>query len=347
MINSLTTKKIIYIGFIFKHHKGSHAGYNKIKNYLKYDKEINCQCEHEWLSYNKHVFFQKIIQKVYLFLFGTTYLVTLFRCIYLAIFHKNQVFHFIYGENNYKWLHIFKGKTNKIVCTFHQPLSFFISNPDFTSTLNSIDKIILMSEKDVSAFKKWTSKDNVFFIPHGIDVGFYYPYIYKKRSNTVLMVGNWLRDFEFANSVFKRLFEESDDIKVVVVTSSSNFAYFEQNSKLELLSGISDEELRDLYISAKCLFLPLKSFTANNAILEAAATCCPIIIATNNYDSSYFNLEQIESLPINIELVVKKLISTINSPYDEQKALNIRRLVVEKYSWENIANKTENLLMAD
>ncbi|WP_259013906.1 hypothetical protein [Emticicia fluvialis] len=340
------SKRLIYVGFVFRHHKGTHAGYDKIKNYLKYDLEVDSQAEHEWLSYSLSNIGSKIIRKLYMIVFGSTYLLTLIKCFYLILFRKNQVFHFVYGENNYKWLHRFKGETNEIVCTYHQPLEFFVDKPALINTIKCLDKIILMSEKEVSAFKEWTGRDNVFFIPHGIDIDFYSPDYSLKREKTILMVGNWLRDFKLANEVFNILLEKVPDLNVIVVTSKDNHYHF-NNSKIQLLSGITDEELRNLYRTVNCMFLPLLSFTANNAVLEAASAGCPILIATNNFNNSYFETEQIELMPLETGKIVERLINSIDTPYDQSKASKIREFVSDKYSWNKIANETKALLIAD
>ena len=36
-------KKLVYIGFAFSHHKGTHAGYHQIREYLNYDYVVDCQ----------------------------------------------------------------------------------------------------------------------------------------------------------------------------------------------------------------------------------------------------------------------------------------------------------------
>ena len=39
----LIKRRLVYVGFAFPHHKGSHAGYHQVKDYLQYDMEIDCQ----------------------------------------------------------------------------------------------------------------------------------------------------------------------------------------------------------------------------------------------------------------------------------------------------------------
>jgi len=338
-------KKLIYVGFAFRHHKETQAGYHHIKDYLNYDKIIDCQWEHEWLNDPSKSILEKLFRKIHNRLFGHGYTFTIIKCILLAIFRKNQIFHFIYVENSYKWLHHFKGKTNKIVCTYHQPYEIIDTRDFWKSDLSYIDKAIILAKKDLSLFKLGTGKENVYFIPHGINTDFYTPNVDRKREYKILMVGNWLRDFEFASSIFETLLANCLKLTITIVTNKSNFSHFKSNERLHLLSGISDEELGDLYCTTKCLFLPLQAFAANNAILEAAATGCPIVIASDKVDTSYFERDLVDFLPLQKELVYEHLLKILNSEFDEKKSENLRKTTVENFSWQIIANRTKQLLL--
>jgi len=339
--NPNSKRKLIYVGFAFQHHKGTQAGYHHIKDYLKYDKIIDAQWEDELLSGN--TIFKKIFRKVYFFILGSGQPITMIRCVLLAIFRKNQIFHFIYAENTYKWLHLFKGKTNKIVCTLHQPKSYFEYNKFWIKTLPKIDKIILMSEKDIDYFKKVAGKESVVFIPHGVNTDFYKCDLSINKSIDILMVGNWLRDFEFANELFNRLIEHNSNYNICVVINKDNFKYF-TNKKVDLLTNISDQRLKQLYQSSKCLFLPLFEYTANNAILEAAATGCKIIIATDKIDNSYLNDKYIEVLELNINTVENYFTKRSDIINYLSKTNETSEYVKSNFSWEKVAFQTNNYL---
>lgn len=341
-----SNKRLIYIGFAFRHHKGTQAGYHHIKEYLKYDKIIDCQWEWDWMTLSTQSKFLKIVKALYFKIFRIGFFWSLIKCIYLAIFCKNQIFHFIYAENTYKTLHHIVGKTNKIVCTYHQPMEIIDKHQEWVNDIIDVDKVILMSQKDINWTRLLTGKDNVYFIPHGINTDFFNPDQNIIRDRNILMVGNWLRDFKFANSVFEFLLEEFVDIIITVVTDDINHAFFKLNKRLNLLKGISDEHLREFYRKSCCLFLPLSSFTANNSILEAAATGCPIVVATDYVDESYFTDKQIDILPLEKEVVCNHIKNMINSKYDESKMNEIRRFVIDNYSWNVVSEKTKAVLLS-
>lgn len=335
-------KKIIYIGFAFSHHKNTQAGYHHLKEYLVYDKIIDAQWEVEFLDGNSLL--KKIIRKIHNLIFGNGLPFTMIKCVLLALFSKNQIFHFIYPENTFKWLHLLKGKSNEIVCTFHQPKSYFEHNNYWIKVLPKLDKIILMTDKDISFFAKFVGEGNVKFIPHGVNTDFYRGDFTIGKSIDILLVGNWMRDFEFANFVFDGIYPLYPDVKICVVTNENNFQFFSKTRNLQLKTNISDDELIFLYQSSKCLFLPLIEYTANNAILEAAATGCKIVVASNNIDKSYFNDEMVVFLPLELNNVIDYF--KIELSYTNNQNPNvITKDVIEKFSWNNIGEITKSYLI--
>ena len=336
--------KLIYVGFPYAHHQGLHAGYHHIADTGIYDKFIDCYTEREfWFRAERSRVFH-YLAKIKSVVFGSEPIWALIKCCFIAALTKNNTFHFIYGENTYKWIHRFAGKTNKIVCTFHHPATWFASKPIWLKRLKTIDKIILMSKDDVEQFKEWTGKDNVIFIPHGIFTDFYKPDVLVPHERMILMVGNWLRDFEMANRVFTDLLEQDPLLEVNVVSLRENESLLPQQKRLHFHAGITDESLRDLYRRSSILFLPLKQFTANNALLEASATGCHIVVATNQRESSYLNEKQIDIIPLEKEVIENHLKSLLNEPYDRVKAETVRQYVVKNFSWERVGQMTKEFI---
>jgi glycosyltransferase involved in cell wall biosynthesis len=335
--------KNVYIGFAFSHHKNSQGGYHHIKEYLKYDIVIDAQWEKEFYESKSTNLFFRVIRRAYIFLLGQGTPFCVIRCIFLAIFYKNHVFHFVYAENSYKWLHFFIGKSNKIVCTFHQPASYFINNSEWIPLLKKIDKIILMADADLDKFKEWTGKRNVFFIPHGINTAFYSFDSSIVKRNSILMVGNWFRDFSLAASVFDIIIRDIPDIQINIVTSKGNYHYF-NSVCVNFFSNIPDEVLKNLYQNSKLVFFPLKQFTANNAVLEAASCGCEIIISTpKNPDFSYFSDQYVNYVNNDKEEVVNQLRELFHSDASNS-ASRLSNYVNETFSWKVIGKRTEFVL---
>ncbi len=335
--------KKVYIGFAFSHHKNSLGGYHHIKEYLHYFTIINAQWEKEFYESTSSNLIFRFIRRVYILILGQGTPFSVIRCIFLALFRKNQVFHFIHPENSYKWLHNFTNKTNNIVCTFHQPASFFLEHPLWIKLIKKIDIIILLTEKDVSLFRQWTGKENVFFIPHGVNCSyfFYNPNISKKQS--ILMVGNWLRDFELARKVFQIIIKVLPEVEINVVTRIENYIFF-RGLKVSLYSNISDDDLRNMYQLSKIVFFPLKQYSANNAILEAASCGCNILISVpDNFDTSYFSDDFISFCDCDVDKCASILMQLLNVKNTANSRI-ISNYVKERYDWNIIAKRTEEIL---
>lgn len=331
-------RKIIFVGFAFKHHLNTRGGYHHIKEYVDYDHIINGQKEYNFVYHAINILPKKLV-RYYRKYFGYRLWLTELRCIFRAFFFQNQVFHIIYAENILKHLGKFKGDTNQVICTVHQPFATFLENKSWMESLKTVDKIILVSSNELEIFKKHFDVP-VKYIPHGVDTRFFFP-INMEKEHRILMVGNWLRDFNFANEVFKELLSLDEKLKMTVVSNPENIHFFEENDRLSFENNISDDRLRHLYQTSKLLFLPLKEFTANNAILEAAACGTTILIATHKTTNSYFNRELISFVNLDKETTVTKIIQLLN----ENKVSSIRNYVVNHYAWEKIALETHEYLL--
>ena len=336
--------KTVYVGFAFLHHKGTQGGYHHILNYAKYDYIVDAQNDFERLSSPHNNIVSKIIRRVFRIIFcWDTFPLFLFRCLWLGYTKKELVFHFIYGENLYTPLFRLIPKRHKIVCTFHQPFEWF-NNPKWLKVLQSVDKIILVGNTEISKFKEATGKDNVVYIPHGVTTDFYKPDSECQKKKMILTVGNWLRNYEIANRVYLKFLEENPDWIVSVVANQNNLAKISDQPNIIKYSGISDTELKRLYCESSVLFLPLIRYTANNSLLEASACGCNILIASNYADNSYIPIDYIRCVPMSEEQILCFLKDDANHTSDYNNAL--RQYVVDEFSWQAIGLKTNSYLRA-
>ena len=101
----MVNRKIIYIGFAFSHHRKSIGGYHHIAKHVRYDHKISLQLEHEFPWFNNPVLFRKILNKSRRIIFGEGATFGILYVIYLNLRYRNLLFHFIYPENSFKWLH--------------------------------------------------------------------------------------------------------------------------------------------------------------------------------------------------------------------------------------------------
>ena len=195
---------------------------------------------------------------------------------------KQEIFHFIYGENSYQYLAKLKKikPGNRIVCTYHTPPDKFKTIVKNTSVLHDIDAAIVVSSFQKDFFINLLGHHNVWFVPHGIDLDYFRP-ASKIKSDTgilnCLFVGSHLRDIEAFKQVVEILEHNDQHVMFHIVSKPENTLPFKKYSNVRLYSKISDQELLNLYQSADLLTLPLIDSTANNTILEAMACGLPII----------------------------------------------------------------------
>lgn len=298
--------KLVYVGFAFEHHLGTHGGYHHIAEYGGYDKFIDCQKYMERWWHPQSNIIAKVWQRLMVRLFGFPFFPAYVLTMMLISLRYKCVFHIIYGENLYTpWMkRLTRG--SKIVCTFHQPYNWF-NNKKWLGNLKTIDNIILVGEKEINLFRGVTNKDNVVFIPHGVYTDFYHPIENVSKQNLLLTVGNWLRDYKLADKVYSVFLDKHPDWQVVVVANPTNTKLIHIVDRIKCLNGISDEELRDLYLESSVLFLPLKRYTANNSLLEAAACGCSILISSDNADNSYLPEEYLNIVPMEAKKVLETL----------------------------------------
>lgn len=332
-------KKLVYVGFAFPHHKGLHCGYHRIREFVHYDEIIDCQHYFDnYFAIEKWSIFNKICQRVFNARLVPYYV---FKMWFKGLFSKNRVYHFVYSESLYLPFPRYIGKKNKAVCVIHQPYDI-VEKWGMMDRVKSADAVILMGNTEVEKFKMITGKDNVYFIPHGISTDFYFPQENVQKEHILLTVGDWLRDFKFANKVYHKLLEKDPELKIVIVSNPKNKKDITPHNRIEFLSGISDEALRELYCTSSILFLPLTRYTANNALLEAGATGCNVVIATDSKDNSYIPDTMLNIVPMDVDLCVERLVEKFSYTYN----YDLAKFVNNHFSWDVIGKRTEELLLS-
>ncbi len=201
---------------------------------------------------------------------------------------KNLV-HFLNGERDIRYLSFFKRSfpNTKFCATFHKPpetLKQTIPNP---KALQKLDAAIAVGENQLAFLKEWLQLENVAYIPHGVDTQFFVPDISIKEKNTLLFVGQHLRDFDTFNKSVPRLATTIENLQINVVIHPAYRSKIEPHSCIDILSDVNDEQLRILYQKASLLYLPMMDSTACNSLLEAMACGLPIITSNVGGNAGY------------------------------------------------------------
>lgn len=191
------------------------------------------------------------------------------------------IYHYLYGEDDFHWGGMLPFRSgSRIVVSYHQPPALFSEVIKDTAFITTADALVVCGTNQVAPLQRITGRDNVFFVPHGVDTDFFTPPPEPGRAGssfTTVSVGWWLRDVEMMKQVMERALVEAPDVTFNVVTFPEYFPFYEGLPNVKLLTGISDDELLAKYREADALLLPMKDCTANNAILEAMACGVPVL----------------------------------------------------------------------
>jgi glycosyltransferase involved in cell wall biosynthesis len=268
---------------------------------------------------------------------------------------SNQVFHFIYGENSYRYLGWMKRKCGKnaLIATYHTPPEKFrqlIPNPKF---LRALDAAVVVSSSQRDFFSGLIGADRVFFVPHGVDVHYFTPgepnsgSPKQDRHFQCLFVGKHLRDFDVLAETVKTLASRDPEIHFQGVIPDNFNAHFNSLPNVALMTGISDERLLQLYQRADLLVLPLIDGTANNSILEAMACGLPVVSTDLPCTWDYIDDSCALLVPKgDASAVVEAIVALKKDPNKRKgfaKAISKRAMDL---SWEKTARHMEKVYQA-
>ena len=260
----------------------------------------------------------------------------------------NQIFHFLYGENCYRYLGALKQlrRTNRIVCTYHTPPAVFENKVHDRRHIQRLDAVITVSTVQNELFSRLVG-DRVFFVPHGIDVDYFKPHPSPSASNgriRCLTVGSYLRDLETLSRIVNFVGQRNTEIQFSVVTHPEFHHWFQGMNNVTLHARLADEELRSLYQETDIFVLPLTDCTANNGLLEAMACGLPVIATdlqgVRDYtDATCAQLAARGDAPAMAEMIIA-LAADQTMRWKMAAAARKRALA---FRWENVAAQIKHV----
>lgn len=264
----------------------------------------------------------------------------------LAQLEPGQIFHFIYGEDMYRYSGLWKNLLRadvRLVCTFHQPPSWLRCFIRSFRYLKYLDAAIIVGRNQHEVFSSYIGDGKVFFVPHGIDTDFFRPYPESKsdkESFVCITVGWWLRDFDTLQKVIRKVNAERLVMRFIIVTPTSNFHFFQDCIGVECKSGLSDSELRDLYTRADVLLLPLIDCTANNSLLEGIACGLPVVVTDVGGSRDYVDEScAILTPPGDADAMAEALLALQADP-DRRRSMSIHsRRKALALDWKQVAGE--------
>ena len=198
--------------------------------------------------------------------------------------NNNQLFHFLYGENSYRYFGNIRSlwnRQNKLLCTFHTPIWRLREVVQCEKHYRYLDAVVIMSNSQRDYFVEQLDSDRVFFVPHGVDTDYFSPRQELRLSDPpglrFVTVGYHLRDFEVLAKIASALERYHPTARIDLVARPDRVGLLEGRPNVRCLSGISDAELLELYQTSDVLLLPLVDATANNSLLEGMACGLPVV----------------------------------------------------------------------
>lgn len=195
--------------------------------------------------------------------------------------HRKSLYHVLYGDSDLWMLgrasHVSR---NRLVASFHEPPFFLERFSIDRRRTEHLDAVILVSESQRVHFEGLLPPERVFVVPHGVDTDFFCPAERISDQQVCITVGGKLRDFETLTRAMNLIWEANPGVRFIVVgTPRMKDVHLRQlrDERVDFLSGLSDEELRRAYQTAKVAVFSFWDSTVNNALLEAMACGVPVV----------------------------------------------------------------------
>lgn len=260
---------------------------------------------------------------------------------------QKAIYHILYGENTYHylgWLNNFR--QNRLVATFHLPPGTFREAVRIDWHVRRLSAIVCVGQSQIEYFARLIGRERTFYVPHGIDTDYFCPPDANEERDhyLCLFVGNFLRDFPTLRGVIELVAYRRPQVRFVAVTSPENYDRIGRHPNLTLKSGVSEEELLDLYRRAAVLVMPLLDATGNNALLEAMASGLPAVVSDVGSVRDYTGEEAAVLVPAQDARRMADEIESLLDDADRRRSLSVKaREQALCFSWPEIYRQMQNV----
>jgi glycosyltransferase involved in cell wall biosynthesis len=153
-------------------------------------------------------------------------------------------------------------------------------------------------------------------------------------------VGQWLRDFITLQEVVRQVHQAMPQARFRLVLPSKLVAEWQGRPGVEVLTELSDLDLRLCYQEAALLVMPLRECTANNVILEAMACGLPIVASEVGGICDYVNRDCARLVRAGKPgAMAEAVLDLIQDPAARTAMGQAARAHAETFAWPRVAKQ--------
>lgn len=334
-------KKVYFVGLRFRHH-AQHSGYEQFGQYV--GRFLIPPVSFRWtlgpVGWALNQFFAKTTRHPW---YSIGAHLTEWGAFQHMVRHRQCLYHILYGDSDL-WLlrHAHRLTGNLLVASFHQPANDLRELGAIERVARKLDGVILVSEDQRAYFEEFLPPERVFVVPHGVDTEFFRPAQKNHDEPVCITVGSHLRDFETLREAIGLVWKSNPSVQFIAIgTRTSEKSYFKglDDSRIQYLDKIRDDELLQSLQKAKVALFSFASATANNAMLEAMASGLPIV-ATRVGGIGEYITEDVGTLcpPKNAEALAKGVLHYLSDSESQRRKAKAARECALKIDFKNVAD---------
>ncbi len=268
--------------------------------------------------------------------------------------HSKGIYHFLFAENHFRYLPALVRKGNhRVIGTFHATADEFDRVMRMKEHFKWLDAAVVVSHSQVAHMESLMGKDQVFFVPHGMDTDYFTPGRAEKsgRVKLCLCVGHHHRDYATLCETAGIVKREDPEVRFILVNrvfaaylsleQQEHFRkLFAAAGNIELRTNLTDDELLDLYRASDLLVLPLLDSTANVALLESLSCGLPSVITDVGGIRDYVDEQCSVIAPLHdAGTMASQILELSNDPVRRQRLSLAARERALTFDWKRIAQQ--------